>query len=106
MNKQEFQYLTQSRYTITCKEWDVLNKLYLLLDLDKGFFAKIVDAVGVDTLVERELYWDRLQAADDERQERIKFEKAQDEMRKLILRQVELAEYISNYKGVRRGCVK
>jgi hypothetical protein len=39
--------------------------LYSLLDLSKDDFCKIIDAVGVDTLIEKQFYYERLRDADN-----------------------------------------
>lgn len=45
--------------------WDI-NSLYLLLDLDKDDFCKIVDAVGVEKLIEKKNYYENIRQAEEE----------------------------------------
>lgn len=45
---------------------DGLNSLYILLDLDKDIFCKIVDVVGVDALLKKRAHYDRLDRAEIE----------------------------------------
>lgn len=45
--------------------WD-LNSLYLLLDLNKDDFCKIVDAVGLEKLIARKQYYNWVCDARDE----------------------------------------
>jgi hypothetical protein len=66
MTIHELKERSKKAVNINTEEYIVLEKLYILLDLNKDDFAKIVDAVGVEKLVGRESYWDRLQTADNE----------------------------------------
>ena len=102
MTRFELQDRMKGRPEIAAEDYAVLEKLYILLDLDKNIFAKIVDAAGVDTLVGREQYWDRLQAADDERQLRLKYERVVQELAEVNERQSQLQDFVDNYKGAKR----
>ena len=65
MTRQELNERLENEQVTETQLWQ-LNNLYLLLDLDKDDFAKIVDAVGVKKLIERERYYNRaLQALDE-----------------------------------------
>jgi len=99
MTIHELKERSKKTVKISSEEYAILEKLYILLDLHKDEFAKIVDAVGVENLVKRENYWDRLQTADNERQSRLKYEQAKQEMDALTARQKELQTYFESYKG-------
>lgn len=43
-----------------------LNSLYILLDLHKDDFCKIVDAVGLETLLKKQGHYDRIDRAEQE----------------------------------------
>lgn len=43
-----------------------LNSLYILMDLHKDDFCKIVDAVGLDALLKRQGHYERLYRAEQE----------------------------------------
>jgi hypothetical protein len=101
MTKHELQERMKGNPEINNTDYAVLEKLYLLLDLDKDHFAKICDVVGVANLVVREPYWDRLQAADDERQARLKYEEAQRKLATLDEERQFLIAVIDSYKGAK-----
>ena len=102
MTKFELQDRMKGKPEIASMDYAILERLYILLDLDKNDFAKICDAVGIDKLVSRVDYWDRLQIADDERQARLKYEEAMRELEGVNQRQKELQKFVDNYKGVKR----
>jgi len=99
MTIHELKERSKKAVKISSEEYTILEKLYILLDLHKDDFAKIVDAVGIEKLVSCENYWDRLQTADNERQTRLKYEQAKKEMEALTERQKELQNYFNSYKG-------
>ncbi|MBR0596607.1 hypothetical protein [Sinanaerobacter chloroacetimidivorans] len=43
-----------------------LNSLYIVLDLHKDDFCKIVDAVGLEVLLAKQAHYERLEKADGE----------------------------------------
>ena len=45
---------------ITNEQYASLEVAYVALDLDKDTFAKIVDAIGIEALTNREEYWRQL----------------------------------------------
>lgn len=49
---------------ITEEQLWAVNSLYLLLDLDKDDFCKIVDEIGLEKLIEKRAHYDRLLRAD------------------------------------------
>ena len=57
-------------------DYAVLEKLYILIDLDKSDFAKICNVVDIETLIRREKYWGRLRTANDDCQARLGYEEA------------------------------
>jgi hypothetical protein len=99
MTIHELKERSKKAANISNEDYAVIEKLYILLDLHKDDFAKIVDAVGVEKLISRENYWDRLQTADNERQTRLKYEEAKNEMDALTERQRELQKYFESYTG-------
>jgi hypothetical protein len=59
--------------TITEDQLWGLSTLYILLDLDKADFCKIVDAVGLDTLLKKQKRYERLDKAERELTEKEKY---------------------------------
>lgn len=52
-----------------------LNSLYILLDFHKDDFCKIIDAVGLDTLLNKQKQYDRLNQAVQELAAKARLEK-------------------------------
>ena len=65
MTRQELNERLENEQVTETQLWQLTN-LYILFDLDKDDFAKIVDAVGVNKLIARESHYNRaLQALDE-----------------------------------------
>ena len=73
-----------------------LNSLYLLLDLDKDDFCKIVDLIGVEKLTAKRGHYDRLRRADDMLAER--YDDAKQRLAELDRERERLQETVSQYE--------
>ena len=74
-----------------------LTSLYLLLDLDKDDFCKIVDIVGAELLNNRNHY-DRLNRAERELAAKEQYLKAKTRLAELESEKEELNTIVDNYK--------
>lgn len=80
MNRQGFIALSKKHRDIGTEEYAAIEQLYILLDLDEELFAKIVDAVGVEALVNKHGYYATCNAAYTQLQAR---ERARQDRRRL-----------------------
>ena len=78
-----------------------LNSLYILLDLDKDDFCKIVDAVGVDKLLSKQNRYERLDKAEQELTAKEKYLKAKNRLEELESEKQSLENIVNNYKAVK-----
>jgi len=106
MDKHELQELLtatkleKDMYTgvLTDEEYDALEKLYLVLDLEKPLFAKIVKAVGVYRLVERENLWQMTLTAMDEYEAKSQYQCAMARAKEIQNELARLDALIAAYK--------
>ena len=77
-----------------------LNSLYILLDLDKDDFCKIVDAVGVDKLLKKQKHYERLDQAEQELTAKERFLKAKNRLFELEAEKQDLENIVNNYKPI------
>lgn len=77
-----------------------LNSLYILLDLDKDDFCKIIDAVGVDKLISKQNHYERLDKAEQELTAKEKYLKAKSRLAELESEKQSLENIVNSYKAV------
>lgn len=77
-----------------------LNSLYILLDLDKDDFCKIVDAVGVDKLLSKQNHYERLDRAEQELTAKEKYIKAKNRLEEIEIEKQSLENIVNSYKAV------
>ncbi|KXL54407.1 hypothetical protein CLNEO_05130 [Anaerotignum neopropionicum] len=75
-----------------------INSLYILLDLDKDDFCKIIDAVGLDKLLKKRLHYDRLLIAEEELSKKEKYIQAKQRLQEIAFEKMELEEVVNAYK--------
>lgn len=75
-----------------------LNSLYLLLDLDKDDFCKIVDLIGVEKLTAKRGQYDRLRRADELLAARERYDDAKRRLEELDRERERLQETVSKYE--------
>ncbi len=83
---------------LTEEQLQRLNTLYILLDLDKDVFCKIIDAAGVDKLLEKEKHFERLRKAEEELTEKERYQRALDRLDEVLAEEWELQEYTKGYR--------
>lgn len=75
-----------------------LNSLYILLDLHKDDFCKIVDAVGIEKLLAKQPHYDRLGVAEQELAAKEKYLKAKQRLDELAAEKEQLEGIVNGYK--------
>lgn len=78
-----------------------LNSLYILLDLEKDDFCKIVDTVGLDKLLKKQSHYERLDEAEQELAAKERYLKAKNRLEELEAEKQDLENIVSNYKSIK-----
>ena len=78
-----------------------LNSLYLLLDLHKDDFCKIVDTVGLETLLKKQKRYDRLIQAEDELSAKERYLQAKSRLEELETEKTTLEQVVNGYKPIK-----
>lgn len=79
--------------------WGV-NTLYILLDLHKDDFCKIIDAVGIDTLLKKKEHYDRLDRAENELRAKEHYLRAKARLEEIEIEKEDLEQIVNNFKFV------
>ena len=74
-----------------------LNSLYILLDLHKDDFCKIIDTVGLDTLLKKQTHYDRLDRAEKELAEKERYQRAKTRLDELEAEKESLQQIVTAY---------
>lgn len=85
---------------ITADQLWGLNSLYILLDLDKDDFCKIVDAIGVEKLLNKQGHYERIDKAERELTAKEKYLKAKIRLSELEIEKQRLEDIVSSYKQI------
>lgn len=75
-----------------------LNSLYLLLDLSKDDFCKIVDCVGLNTLLDKQRHYNRLLEAEEEFAAKEKYLKAKSRLKEIEVERGNLEQFVNHYE--------
>lgn len=78
-----------------------INSLYILLDLDKDDFCKIVDAVGVEKLLKKQIHYERLDRAEQELAAKERFLKAKSRLEELENEKQQLEAIVNGCKLIK-----
>lgn len=78
-----------------------LNSLYILLDLHKDDFCKMVDMVGVETLLKKQRHYDRLMKAEEELAAKERYLQAKARLEELEVEKENLEQVINGYKPIK-----
>jgi hypothetical protein len=78
-----------------------INSLYILLDLDKDDFCKIIDTVGLDKLIKKQTHYDRLIEAEEELTAKERYLQAKARLEELENEKFVLSQIVSNYKPIK-----
>ena len=87
--------------TITEEQLWGLNSLYILLDLDKDDFCKIVDTVGIEELLKKQNHYERLDRAEQELTAKERYLKAKSRLNELEAEKQDLENIVNNYKQIK-----
>ncbi len=77
-----------------------INSIYILLDLDKDVFCKVVDTVGIETLIKKQPHYDRLMKAEEELSAKERYIHAKSRLKELEDEKANLEQVVSGYKQV------
>ena len=77
-----------------------LNSLYILLDLHKDDFCKIIDAVGLENLLLKQRHYDRLYRAEEELTAKEVYLKSKARLAEIELEKAALEQIVNGYKHV------
>jgi len=86
---------------ITEEQLGGINSLYILLDLDKDDFCKIVDAVGIETLLKKQSHYERLDQAEQELTAKERYLKAKNRLNELEAEKQDLENIVNSYKPIK-----
>ena len=86
---------------ITEEQLGGINSLYILLDLDKDDFCKIVDAVGIETLLKKQSHYERLDQAEQELTAKERYLKAKNRLNELEAEKQDLENIVNSYKSIK-----
>ena len=78
-----------------------INSLYILLDLDKDDFCKIVDAVGIEKLLNKQSHYERLDRAEQELAAKERFLKAKSRLAELETEKQQLETIVNGYTPIK-----
>ena len=77
--------------------WDV-TPLYIILDLPKDDFCKIVDLVGLDNLIAKKAWYERLETAEQEYRAKETYKRNRARLETLEAEQNQLRKQIEEYE--------
>lgn len=83
---------------INQEQLSALNSLYILLDLHKDDFCKIIDAVGLDKLLEKQRRYERLERAEQELTAKERYVRAKARLEELEDERRGLEQIVNGYK--------
>jgi len=78
-----------------------INSLYILLDLHKDDFCKIVDLVGIEKLLEKQSHYERLDLAERELAAKERYVKSKARLAEIEVEKADLEKYVVEYQGAR-----
>lgn len=77
-----------------------LNSLYILLDLHKDDFCKIVEAVGLEILLKKQKHYDRLDRAERELTAKERYLQARARLEELETEKTSLEQIVNEYNPI------
>jgi hypothetical protein len=77
-----------------------LNSLYILIDLHKDDFCKIVNTVGLETLLKKQKHYDRLDQAERELAAKERYLQAKARLEELETEKTNLDRIVSEYNPI------
>lgn len=91
--------LKKEKITTEGQLW-AINSLYILLDLHKDDFYKIIDAVGLEKQMNKQAHYDRLDRAEQELTAKERYLNAKVRLEELETEKAGLEQIISGYKTI------
>ena len=91
--------LKKEKITTQDQLW-AINSLYILLDLHKDDFCKIIDTVGLETLMKKQRHYDRLIQAGEELAAKERYLQAKIRLEELGTEKARLEEIVNGYKQI------
>ena len=92
--------LKKEKITTQDQLW-AINSLYLLLDLHKDDFCRIIDTVGLEVLMNKQNYYDRLIKAENELVVKERYLKAKARLEELEIEKVNLEKIVDGYSSTK-----
>ncbi len=77
-----------------------LNSLYILLDLHKDDFCKIVEVVGLEILLKKQKHYDRLDQAERELAAKERYLQARGRLEELEAEKSSLEQIVNGYRPI------
>ncbi|MEN6568047.1 MAG: hypothetical protein ABFC57_17320 [Veillonellales bacterium] len=77
-----------------------LNSLYILLDLQKDDFCKIIDVVGLETPLKKQKHYDRLDQAERELAAKKRYLQARTRLEELETEKSSLEQIVNEYNPI------
>ena len=77
-----------------------INSLYILLDLDKDDFCKIIDSVGLEKLINNREHYERLDLAERELEAKERYLKAKERLEELESEKAKLEQIVNGYNPI------
>lgn len=77
-----------------------LNSLYILLDLHKNDFCKIVEVVGLETLLKKQRHYDRLDQAERELAAKERYLQARARLEEMETEKSSLEQIVNEYNPI------
>ena len=92
--------LKKEKITTHDQLW-AINSLYILLDLHKDDFCKIIDTVGLETILKKQRHYDRLIQAENELAAKEKYLQAKTRLEELENEKAHLEQVVNGYKSIK-----
>ena len=77
-----------------------ITPLYILLDLHKDDFCKIVNAVGHETLLKKQSHYEWLRVAEEELEAKERYLQAKERLAELEIEKSRLESVVNNFKHI------
>jgi hypothetical protein len=91
--------LKKEKITSQDQLW-AINSLYILLDLHKDDFCKIIDAVGLETLMKKQPHYDRLDRAEQELSAKERYISARARLEEIEAERAALEQVVNTYRPI------
>lgn len=83
------------------EQLEALNSLYILIDIDKNDFCKIIDTVGLETLLNKQKRYDRIMKAEEELTAKERYLQAKSRLEELENEKSSLENIVNGYNPIK-----